>query len=47
MLEQTMERLRQHNLYPLPDKDYTKKYTWFRKAIANKLTRRLLFMIIK
>lgn len=47
LLEQTMERLRQHNLYPLPDKDYTKKYSWFRKAIANKLTRRLLFMIIK
>lgn len=30
-LERKMEVLRQEGLFPLPDKDYTTKYTWFRR----------------
>ena len=30
-LERKMEGLRQEGLFPLPDKDYTTKYTWFRR----------------
>lgn len=47
LLKETMERLRGYGLYPLPDRDYTKKYKYFRKMIGNPLTRRLLFVIIK
>lgn len=47
LLAETMERLRSHGLYPLPDRDYTKKYKYFRKMIGNAVTRRLLFMLIR
>lgn len=47
LLCETMERLRGKGLYPLPDRDYTKKYRYFRKMIGNPLTRRLLFVIIR
>ena len=30
-LERKMEVLQQEGLFPLPDKDYTTKYTWFRR----------------
>ena len=46
-LNATMERLHDKGLYPLPDRDYTKKYKYFRKMISNPLTRRLLFVIIR
>lgn len=46
-LNETINRLSSCGLYPLPDKDYTKKYKYFRKMIGNKYTRRLLFLAIK
>jgi hypothetical protein len=30
-LEHKLNVLRRNGLYPLPDKDYTAKYTWFRR----------------
>ena len=42
-----MERLRGYGLYPLPDRDYTKKYKYFRRMIANSITRNVLFMLIR
>jgi hypothetical protein len=30
-LEREMEVLRKQGLFPLPDRDYTQKYTWFRR----------------
>ncbi len=47
MLHEAMERLSDNGLYPLPDRNYTKKYKYFRKMIANTLTRNLLFIIIR
>lgn len=34
-VERKVEELRQHGLYPLPDRDYTQKYKWFRR-LANR-----------
>lgn len=45
-LEETMERLTQKGLYPLPDRNYTKKYVYFRKMMSHSVTRRLLFLLI-
>lgn len=42
----TTERLRANGLYPLPDRDYTMRYKYFRKMIGNAVTRRLLFSLI-
>lgn len=47
ILNETMERLREHGLYPLPDRDYTKKYKYFRKMMSHSITRNLLFHIIR
>lgn len=47
LLDETMERLSGYGLYPLPDRDYTKKYKMFRKMLSTSLTRKLLFHIIK
>lgn len=47
LLNETMERLRSHGLYPLPDREYTKKYKYFRKMIGNRLTRSILFALIR
>lgn len=41
-LETRIERLKVAGLFPLPDKNYTRKYTWFRRMTMNKLTRRML-----
>ena len=30
-LDRQLEELRKKGLFPLPDKDYTAKYTWFRR----------------
>lgn len=46
-LEETMERLRDRGLYPLPDKNYTRKYQLFRKAIDTKLGRDTMLMLIR
>lgn len=45
--EEAIERLSSHGLYPLPNKDYTKKYKYFRKMMSHRLTRNILFHIIK
>lgn len=34
--------LRQYGLYPLPDRDYTRKYQWFRRMIDTRFGRMLL-----
>lgn len=47
LLAETMERLRDKGLYPLPDRDYSKRYKYFRKMIGNALTRNLLFLLIR
>lgn len=41
-LEGAIGRLHTKGLYPLPNKNYTKKYTLFRKSISSKLGRYLL-----
>lgn len=46
-LNKCIKQLRPHGLYPLPDKDYTKKYTMFRKAISTYLGRIGLLLFIK
>lgn len=46
ILDDAIEHLRSRGLFPLPDKNYTKKYNLFRKAIKTKIGRRLLLTII-
>lgn len=41
-LENRIERLRDRGLFPLPDKKYTWKYTYFRKCINTKVGRIIL-----
>lgn len=41
-LEDAIERLHTKGLFPLPNKNYTKKYTLFRKSISTKVGRYLL-----
>ena len=47
LLMETTERLRDHGLYPLPDRDYTKRYKYFRRMMSSRLTRRMLFVMIR
>ena len=46
-LIQTMNRLRDKGLYPLPNRDYNKRYVYFRRMIGNPVTRRILLSLIK
>ena len=46
-LNKAINTLREHGLYPLHDKDYTKKYTLFRKAISTYVGRLGLLLLIK
>lgn len=46
-LNKTIKELKKHGLYPLPDKDYTKKYTLFRKMIGTYIGRMALLLFIK
>ena len=41
-LDETIETLRQNALYPLPDRDYSTKYFWFRRLTNSRLGRRIL-----
>jgi glycosyltransferase involved in cell wall biosynthesis len=41
-LDARIMELRQHGLFPLPDRDYTKKYQWFRRMIDTRLGRKIL-----
>lgn len=47
LLNDTIERLRNHGFYPLPDRDYSKKYKYYRKMLSNPITRRMLFFIVR
>ena len=46
-LNGAVERLERNGLFPLPEKDYTKKYKIFRKLVNNRHTRLLLFLALK
>lgn len=46
-LNRAIKTLREYGLYPLPDKDYTKKYVLFRKAISTYIGRLGLLLFIK
>ncbi|MBO4450895.1 MAG: glycosyltransferase family 2 protein [Bacteroidaceae bacterium] len=45
-LTKEIERLHNEGLFPLPDKNYTTKYTWFRRMTNSALGRRLLLLTI-
>ena len=46
-LNETLEDLRKDGLFPLPDRDYTQKYKWFRRVSKTRLGRRLMCMTLK
>lgn len=46
-LMEAIDALRQHGLFPLPDKDYTKKYAAFRRLVNTRIGRRLLLLSIR
>ncbi len=46
-LDEAIERLRANGLFPLPDKNYTRKYTAFRKMVNTRLGRRILLLAIR
>lgn len=46
-LNRAIKELKKHGLYPLPDKEYTKKYTMFRKMISTYVGRMALLFFIK
>ena len=46
-LENAIQRMKKYNLYPLPDKHYTRKYDVFRKMIQSSIGRRILLATIK
>ena len=41
-LDETIETLLQQNLFPLPDRDYSTKYIWFRRLTNSRLGRQIL-----
>ncbi len=45
-VEQTVQRLHDKGLFPLPNKKYTRKYQLFAKAANSKIGRRLLIMAL-
>lgn len=47
LLEKNVEELSQKGLFPLPDKDYTQKYKWFRRISNTRQGRRLLCMLLR
>lgn len=42
ILSERLEALRQEGLFPLPDRDYSKKYQWFRRMTNTSLGRTIL-----
>ena len=42
ILNERLEALRQEGLFPLPDRDYSKKYQWFRRMTNTQLGRTIL-----
>ena len=45
-LDETIHRLEERGLYPLPNKNYSRKYALFRKMIGHKLGRKLLLLAL-
>ena len=45
-LKKEIDGLRKEGLFPLPDKDYTTKYTWFRRLSNHPMGLRLLSIVI-
>lgn len=45
-LERKVEGLRKEGLFPLPDRDYTVKYTWFRRLSNSQAGRSILLRVI-
>ena len=45
-LERKVSVLSNEGLFPLPDQDYTQKYTWFRRLMGNALGRSVLIHVI-
>ena len=45
-LENCIQRLYEHGLFPLPDKRYTRIYIWFRKLTLTKTRRKLLCRLL-
>ena len=41
-LDETIATLRQENLFPRPDHDYSTKYVWFRRLTNSRLGRKFL-----
>lgn len=46
-LMEAIKALEVNELYPLPDKDYTKKYTYFRRLVQTNIGRRILMIAIR
>lgn len=46
-LNRAIKELKKYGLYPLPDKEYTKKYTMFRKMVSTYVGRMALLFFIK
>jgi glycosyltransferase involved in cell wall biosynthesis len=46
-LNEAIDRLSKRGLFPLPDKNYTKKYTAFRKMVNTRVGRRILLLAIR
>lgn len=45
-LDHVLQRLARHGLFPLPDKDYTAKYKYFRKMTNTALGRKMLIKLV-
>lgn len=45
-LDSCLEELRQQGLFPLPDRDYTQKYKWFRRMTNSALGRTILLNML-
>lgn len=45
-LDQRLEELRCEGLFPLPDRNYTAKYTWFRRMTNNRLGMTILLRML-
>jgi hypothetical protein len=45
-LDDCLQQLSAHGLYPLPDRPYTRKYTWFRRLTASKGGRMLMLRLL-
>ena len=46
-LNHVLQRLSQRGLFPLPDKDYTSKYKWFRRMTNSSFGRKTLIMLLR